>query len=338
VVEVDGPELGHLVGDRDANLRLIESKFGVTIVPRNGRLQIFGGNEEAQATADLLSTLLLAIRQGSVPSPGDIDAALSSANASSDGDAAEALLAETLVLTHRGKPIRPRTVGQARYVQHLRKSDLTFCVGPAGTGKTYLAMAAAIGALKRNEVTRLVLTRPIVEAGEQLGFLPGDMLDKVDPYLRPLYDALHDIIGPDRTRRLRDHGSLEIVPLAYMRGRTINDAYMVLDEAQNASPAQIKMFLTRMGFGSRMVVTGDMTQSDLPASSESGLAHAIRVLEGVKGVRVSRLQPQDIVRHDLVQRIVGAYARSEESERQVLTVPEEGGVTEIEDSQQTQPQ
>jgi phosphate starvation-inducible PhoH-like protein len=294
------------VGERDANLRMIEDQMDVVIVPRDDRLQIYGDQSRARAAARLLDTCLAAIRKGRTPTLQDVSCALKATRAE-DLDAAEALLSETVIVTHRGKPIRPRTAMQARYVHMLRRADRTFCVGPAGTGKTFLAMAAAAAALKAGEVNRLVLSRPIVEAGESLGFLPGDLLDKVDPYLRPLYDALHDIIGLDRTRRLTEHGTIEVVPLAYMRGRTINDAFMILDEAQNASPMQMKMFLTRMGFGSRMAVTGDITQSDLPRGQLSGLAHALQVLRDVPGVEVCRLTRDDIVRHDLVQRIVLAY-------------------------------
>ena len=218
-----------------------------------------------------------------------------------------ALLAEPLVITQRGAPVRPKTAGQAQFVEAASRSALVFCVGPAGTGKTYLAMALAIAALKDKRVGRIVLTRPIIEAGERLGFLPGDMLDKVDPYLRPLYDALQDLIGPDKLQRHRQRGTIEVVPLAYMRGRTVNDAFIVLDEAQNTTPAQMKMALTRLGLGSHMVVTGDPTQSDLPEGQESGLTHALRVLKSVREIEISRLSETDIVRHDLVQRIVAAY-------------------------------
>jgi len=307
-------ELSSLVGERDANLRMIENELDVVIVPRDDRLQIYGETDQARTAAELLDSCLKAIRGGRIPTQHDISCALRS-SLDECADASEALLSEAVMVTHRGKPIRPKTPAQAHYVKALRDSDLTFCVGPAGTGKTFLAMAAAAAALKAGEVNRLVLSRPIVEAGESLGFLPGDMLDKVDPYLRPLYDALHDIIGMDRTRRLTEHGTIEVVPLAYMRGRTINDAFMILDEAQNCSPAQMKMFLTRMGFGSRMAVTGDITQSDLPAGQMSGLRHALDVLDGVEGVRVSRLSRKDIVRHDLVQRIVLAYDAVDERER-----------------------
>ena len=310
LVEVEGDELGALVGEQDANLRMIQEALHVEIVPRNGVLQVFGERTAADATAEVLRACLEAIRAGTVVTRRDLRAALRAVG-SGDPDPTEALLAEAVVVTHRGKPIRPKTPGQARYVRALKGSDLALCTGPAGTGKTYLAMAVAVAALKAGEVSRLVLTRPIVEAGEELGFLPGDILEKVDPYLRPLYDALHDIIGADRSRRLTDHGTIEVVPLAYMRGRTINDAFMVLDEAQNCTPGQLKMFLTRMGFGSRMVVTGDVTQSDLPPGRENGLLHGVRILTGIPGVDVCRLQPTDIVRHDLVQRIVAAYAEAE---------------------------
>lgn len=306
--------MSSLVGERDANLRMIENELDVVIVPRDDRLQIYGDTERARTAAELLDNCLKAIRGGRIPTQHDISCALRT-TVDECADASEALLSEAVMVTHRGKPIRPKTPAQAQYVAALREMDLTFCIGPAGTGKTFLAMAAAAAALKAGEVNRLVLSRPIVEAGESLGFLPGDMLDKVDPYLRPLYDALHDIIGLDRTRRLTEHGTIEVVPLAYMRGRTINDAFMILDEAQNCSPAQMKMFLTRMGFGSRMAVTGDITQSDLPAGQQSGLRHALEVLDGVEGVRVSRLTRNDIVRHDLVQRIVLAYDAVEERER-----------------------
>lgn len=292
---------------------MIENELDVVIVPRDDRLQIYGETDRARTAAELLDNCLEAIRGGRIPTQHDISCALRT-TVDDCADASEALLSEAVMVTHRGKPIRPKTPAQAHYVQALRTMDLTFCVGPAGTGKTFLAMAAAAAALKAGEVNRLVLSRPIVEAGESLGFLPGDMLDKVDPYLRPLYDALHDIIGMDRTRRLTEHGTIEVVPLAYMRGRTINDAFMILDEAQNCSPAQMKMFLTRMGFGSRMAVTGDITQSDLPSGQMSGLRHSVDVLGGVDEVQVCRLSRHDIVRHDLVQRIVLAYDAVERRE------------------------
>jgi phosphate starvation-inducible PhoH-like protein len=218
-----------------------------------------------------------------------------------------ALLAGQIVVTQRGRPVAPQTPGQREYVRAIQQYDLTFCIGPAGTGKTYLAMAMAVAALRDSRVARIILTRPIVEAGEALGFLPGDIMEKVDPYLRPLQDALHDIMGAERFRRAMERGTIEVIPLAYMRGRTLNDAFIVLDEAQNATPGQVKMALTRLGFGSKMVVTGDPTQVDLPRGQLCGLTHAMQVLEGVQGVARVELTAEDIVRHDLVQRIVAAY-------------------------------
>jgi phosphate starvation-inducible PhoH-like protein len=320
-VEVAGGELSALVGEQDANLRLIRQALAVEIVPRDGAIQVYGEHAAAESAAQVLAACLQAIRAGRTLTRRDVRSALDAVG-SGRSDPAETLMAESIVVTHRGKPIRPRTPGQAHYVRALQESDLTLCAGPAGTGKTYLAMAVAIASLKAGEVSRLVLSRPVVEAGEALGFLPGDMLDKVEPYLRPLHDALHDIVGADRCRRLTDHGTIEVVPLAYMRGRTVNDAFMVLDEAQNCTPGQLKMFLTRMGFGSRMVVTGDITQSDLPAGRENGLRHGLRILAGVRGVASCRLQRGDIVRHDLVQRIVAAYSEAEAAQRGGDAAPE----------------
>ncbi len=334
-VEIVDADLSNLVGEQDANLRLIEDTLAVEIVPRNGVLQIYGKQAPARAAAEVLQACVEAIRAGRTPSRRDVRSALQAVE-SGRADPAETLLAETVVVTHRGRPIRPKTPGQAHYVRALQESDLTLCVGPAGTGKTYLAMAVAVATLKAGEVSRLVLSRPIVEAGEELGFLPGDMLDKVDPYLRPLHDALHDIVGADRCRRLSDHGTIEVVPLAYMRGRTVNDAFMVLDEAQNCTVGQLKMFLTRMGFGSRMVVTGDITQSDLPPDRENGLRHGLRILAGIPGVAICRLEAADIVRHDLVQRIVAAYSQAEAASR-VRSGPDAGsGESETPDGQKSQ--
>ncbi len=280
------------------------------IVPRDDQLQIFGDEQAAQDAEDLLQRLLEIIRRRDTLSEQDLKYALRAVQREAVDDT-DALLAEPLLVTPRGKPIRPKTAGQMEYVRAMVQDDVVFCIGPAGTGKTYLAMAMAVRAMKEGSVSRIVLTRPIVEAGEELGFLPGDVMEKVDPYLRPLYDALIDVIGADRLQRHLRRGTIEVVPLAYMRGRTINDAIIVLDEAQNTSIGQTKMALTRMGLGSRMIVTGDITQVDLPASVSSGLAHAIEILEKVAGIGVCRLTGHDIVRHDLVQQIVEAYDQAQ---------------------------
>ncbi len=305
-VRYGGRELQTLVGHHDQNLKLIEDQLGVRIVPRDDQLQIFGDEQAAQDAEDLLQRLLEIIRRRDTLSEQDLKYALRAVQREAVDDT-DALLAEPLLVTPRGKPIRPKTAGQMEYVRAMVQNDVVFCIGPAGTGKTYLAMAMAVRAMKEGSVSRIVLTRPIVEAGEELGFLPGDVMEKVDPYLRPLYDALIDVIGADRLQRHLRRGTIEVVPLAYMRGRTINDAIIVLDEAQNTSIGQTKMALTRMGLGSRMIVTGDITQVDLPASVSSGLAHAIEILEKVPGIAVCRLTGHDIVRHDLVQQIVEAY-------------------------------
>lgn len=303
-------ELEILVGHHDQNLKLIEENLGVQIVPRDDQLQIFGDEQAAQDAEDLLQRLLEIIRHRDTLSDQDLKYALRAVQREAVDDT-DALLAEPLLVTPRGKPIRPKTAGQMEYVRAMVQDDVVFCIGPAGTGKTYLAMAMAVRAMKEGSVSRIVLTRPIVEAGEELGFLPGDVMEKVDPYLRPLYDALIDVIGADRLQRHLRRGTIEVVPLAYMRGRTINDAIIVLDEAQNTSIGQTKMALTRMGLGSRMIVTGDITQVDLPASVSSGLTHAIEILEKVAGIGVCRLTGHDIVRHDLVQQIVEAYDQAQ---------------------------
>ncbi len=311
VVPFTGRELQPLVGAHDQYLRLIEDQLGVQIVPRGQQLNIMGSPEAAQAAKEVLNRLLAAIRQGRELTESDVRYAVQATDSTTE-QSADALLADPIIVTHRGKPIRPRTAGQARYVQAAQDCDLVFCIGPAGTGKTYLAMAMAVNAMREGWVSRIVLTRPLVEAGEELGFLPGDIMEKVDPYLRPLHDALYDIMGADRFHRHLSRGSIEVVPLAYMRGRTINDAMIVLDEAQNTTSRQMKMALTRIGLGSRMIVTGDVTQTDLPPTATSGLIDAIEILEGVGGIHVCRMTGKDIVRHTLVQRIVGAYAANEE--------------------------
>jgi len=330
-----------VLGLGDESRRLIEREWPVAIAVRGDDLVVSGPDEAARVVADLLGQLLevaaAGLRGGRGLLPADIKylvqqakntarpdeasptslsgAAASSGAAVSSGDArpitARALLGDTLVTTERGKPIGPRTAGQKTYVDALRRNDMVFVIGPAGTGKTYLAVAAAVEALKAKKVARILLTRPAVEAGERLGFLPGDLEAKVDPYLRPLYDALYEMFDMEKAQKMFERRVIEIAPLAYMRGRTLNEAFVILDEAQNTTPAQMKMFLTRLGFGSKMVVTGDVTQTDLPNHQESGLRVAERVLPGVEGLEFVRLGKEDVVRHSLVQRIIEAYETEE---------------------------
>jgi len=309
-VEVAASEMPELLGSRDCNLRNIEERFGVRLVPTDGSVLVYGEAGPSEQASKAVDGMLHLIRSGRRTTARDL-ALVVEAVTNGSSEQVKEVLSKTIVVTHRNKPIRPKTVGQARYVQTIMESDSVFCIGPAGTGKTFLAMAMAVAALRSGEVSRIVLTRPIVEAGEQLGFLPGDMLEKVQPYLRPLHDSLTDIMGFERLNRLMGKGVIEVMPLAYMRGRTINDAFMVLDEGQNTTPGQMKMFLTRMGFGSKMIVTGDITQTDLPSGMQCGLMHAVGVLRGVKGVGVCELDRNDIVRHPLVQRIVDAYEMAE---------------------------
>ncbi len=301
----DAPEAVRLLGEQDARLRELERDFGVEIVVRQDaesgvlRLTVRGAAARVEKAAKRLREELDALRRRAAPAdargfePLNLDAP----NLPEDG----------LFRTHHGRVVRPRTPNQKRYVDAIAASDLTIGVGPAGTGKTFLAVACALRALESRQVAKVVLSRPVVEAGERLGFLPGDLIEKVNPYLRPLYDAFYAMLGPERFRAWRDNDVVEIVPLAYMRGRTFEDAFIILDEAQNTTPEQIKMFLTRMGSGSRVVVTGDATQNDLPAGAKSGLMRAVEVLKGVEGVSVQRLSEEDVSRHPLVRRIIRAY-------------------------------
>ncbi len=308
-------ELEVLVGPGDSHLRILQQGTGASILAKSGEVVVSGAEDAVSVASRVVQSLLEAIRRGRRPSSGDVKYALRMLAQDPTIDT-RLLVTDPVVVTHRGKPIHPKTRGQAEYVEAMRRHELVLCYGPAGTGKTYLAMAQAVAELRDASVSRIVLTRPIVEAGEHLGFLPGDIAEKVDPYLRPLHDALQDILGPERFRRHLERGTIEVVPLAYMRGRTINDAFMVLDEAQNTTIGQMKMFLTRMGFGSKMVITGDITQTDLPEGQPSGFVHALQVLHGIPDIAFIELTGDDIVRHDLVQRIVEAYERDQSPLRQ----------------------
>jgi len=304
-----------LLGAQDETRRLIERELPVRIALRGEELIVSGEAEVAGRVGALIEQLQGIARRslgGGRPLAGaDVRYLVQLAKSGEDVGHAEKLLTDTLLVSDKGKSIGPRTVGQKSYVEALRRADLTFAIGPAGTGKTYIAVAAAVAALKAKQISKIILTRPAVEAGENLGFLPGDLEAKVDPYLRPLYDALFEMIDSEKAAKMFERRAIEIAPLAYMRGRTLNDSFVILDEAQNTTPAQMKMFLTRLGYGSKMVVTGDETQTDLPPGQESGLRVAARILPGVSGLEIVRLGKADVVRHNLVQRIIEAYEKSE---------------------------
>ena len=299
-----------LFGVFDENLNVFEEEIGVKIRIHSDGIAIEGDAEQVELCKTILEKLLDMQRKGEPINRGRIRYAIDIAK---DGNAAliKEIMGDVIALTNRGKQIKCKTLGQKKYIQALQTHELVFGVGPAGTGKTYLAVAMAVVAFKNKEVERIILTRPAVEAGEKLGFLPGDLQNKVDPYLRPLYDALQEFFGLETYKQLMERGAIEVAPLAYMRGRTLNNAFIILDEAQNCSIEQMKMFLTRFGEGSRIVVTGDVTQIDLPKEKTSGLVHAIRVLDDVEGISVVKLTHKDVVRHELVQRIIQAYERHE---------------------------
>ena len=295
-----------LLGISDGNMKLIEQELGVQVITRGESIRLVGEVEKTATAKILIEQLLKVIRKGININQRDVSTALEMNSAGTIEYFAE-LYDEEIARNVKGKAIRAKTIGQREYIQAMRHKDLVFCIGPAGTGKTYLAVVLATQALKNGHVKRIILTRPAVEAGESLGFLPGDLKEKVDPYLRPLYDALHDVLGTEQTARFLERGTIEIAPLAYMRGRTLDDAFVILDEAQNSTKAQMKMFLTRLGFGSKMVITGDKTQIDLPPRIESGLKVAEKILSNVSGIHFQMLEQGDVVRHPLVAKIIQAY-------------------------------
>ncbi len=304
-------EMIRLFGVLDENLEILAAETGATIRTAADCIRVEGTEEQVDLCATVLDKLLTMLRKGEAINRSRIRYAVDLAK-EGNADLIEHIMGDVVAITNKGRQIKCKTLGQKRYVQALKEYELVFGVGPAGTGKTYLAVAMAVLAFKNKEVDRIILTRPAVEAGEKLGFLPGDLQNKVDPYLRPLYDALQDFLGGETYKSLTERGAIEVAPLAYMRGRTLNDAYIILDEAQNCTIEQMKMFLTRFGEGSRVVVTGDITQIDLPTERKSGLVHALAVLEGVEGIKEIFLTHKDVVRHDLVQRIIRAYDKSYE--------------------------
>jgi len=310
-----------LFGFNDQHVALIEQECSVTVSLRGAELAVTGEDAEVELAVSVITKLLDMIRRGDLVDRSRIRYAIALAR-EGKVDMIDEILRSVVAITHRGKQIRCKTLGQQQYVEAIRNHDLTFAVGPAGTGKTYLAMALAVVALKNKEIERIVLTRPAVEAGEKLGFLPGDMTQKVDPYLRPLYDALYDFMGVDSYQKLVERGTVEVAPLAYMRGRTLSDSFIILDEAQNTTSEQMKMFLTRLGFNSKVVVTGDVTQTDLPYGKRSGLAEALEILGDIPEIGVVRLTSKDVVRHELVQRIVDAYDKHYEQKQAQKQVAE----------------
>lgn len=314
ILDIPVEHLENIFGQFDANIKLIEQTLSVTFIARDDRLKVIGEEDKIKSAVDIMQRLYALSKKGETITKQEVNYLLGLTEQKLPTKAVEDLADDCICHTTSGKPIKPKTIGQKAYVDVIRDQMITFGIGPAGTGKTYLAMAMAITAFQREEVSRIILTRPAIEAGEKLGFLPGDMQSKVDPYLRPLYDALYQIMGAESFARNMEKGLIEVAPLAYMRGRTLDNAFIILDEAQNTTPAQMKMFLTRIGFGSKAVITGDATQKDLPASARSGLDVAVDVLSSVDEISICKLSGADVVRHPLVQKIVHAYEVYEKKE------------------------
>lgn len=305
-LRIPSEQMANVFGQFDANIKKIERALGVTVIAREDQLKIIGNEAAIYGAAEVFGQLARLAERGNVITEQNVNYALALLE-EHKGDEMVAIDRDIICHTIAGKPVKPKTLGQKSYVDNIRKKMIVFGMGPAGTGKTYLAMAMAIIAFKNEEVSRIILTRPAIEAGEKLGFLPGDLQSKVDPYLRPLYDALYQIMGAESFQKNMEKGLIEVAPLAYMRGRTLDNAFIILDEAQNTTPAQMKMFLTRIGFGSKAVITGDATQKDLAPGSQSGLDVALRVLKNIDEIGICELTSKDVVRHPLVQKIVQAY-------------------------------
>lgn len=304
----------NLFGSFDENIKILEKELGVSMILRGSELKIWGEEEKVAYATSAVSALLDLAAKGETLNEQNIRYAISLSE-EGNADKLSKLGSDCICITAKGKPIKSKTLGQQKYVESIRKNTIVISIGPAGTGKTYLAVAEAVAAFREHRVNRIIITRPAVEAGEKLGFLPGDLQQKVDPYLRPIYDALFDMLGPESFQRYQERGNIEVAPLAYMRGRTLDDSFIILDEAQNTTPEQMKMFLTRLGFNSKMVVTGDITQIDLPDAKKSGLLEASKVLKGVDDIEIIKFTQKDIVRHQLVQRIVKAYEKYDEQKR-----------------------
>ena len=316
VVNIDRMEqVVGLFGSFDSNIRTLENEYHVTIVVRDGELKISGEAEQVALAGRAVMGLLNLLQKGETLTDQNVRYAISLVNEGSEDKLESLCDQDCICITAKGRPVKPKTLGQTKYIEAIKKNTVVLGVGPAGTGKTYLAVAMAVMAFRAREVNRIILTRPAVEAGEKLGFLPGDLQQKVDPYLRPLYDALFDMLGAENFAKYQERGNIEVVPLAYMRGRTLDDSFIILDEAQNTTPEQMKMFLTRLGFNSKIVVTGDITQIDLPDGHRSGLIEVLQVLKHVEDIDIIRFTEKDVVRHKLVQSIIKAYEKYEENRR-----------------------
>ena len=303
-----------LFGSFDENIKSIEKSFSVTVVNRGGEVRISGEAENVMSASRAINGLLALVTNGEALNEQNVGYVISLVKDGNEDKLGE-LSGDSICLTTKGRPVKPKTLGQKKYIECIKNNTIVFGVGPAGTGKTYLAVAMAVKAFRSKQVTRIILTRPAVEAGEKLGFLPGDLQQKVDPYLRPLYDALFDMLGAETYQKYQEKGCIEVAPLAYMRGRTLDDSFIILDEAQNTTPEQMKMFLTRLGFGSKIVVTGDITQVDLPDGKRSGLIEVLKILKNVDDIATVRFSEKDVVRHKLVQDIIKAYEKHEETKK-----------------------
>jgi len=317
-------QMTDIFGAFDENIGILERELGVTVLNRNTELKVVGEPERADRAVRVIESLLVLSSRGEGISEQNIRYAIGLVEENRESEINE-LARDIVCITTKGKPIKPKTLGQKEYVKAISENTITLGIGPAGTGKTYLAVAAAVKAFREKKVNRIILTRPAIEAGEKLGFLPGDLQSKVDPYLRPLYDGLYDMIGPEAFQRYMERGTIEVAPLAYMRGRTLDDSFIILDEAQNTTPEQMKMFLTRLGFNSKAVITGDITQIDLPDGKSSGLRDAMRVLDGVEDVTQCHLTSKDVVRHALVQRIINAYEKRDREREKKIQQMRQGG-------------
>ena len=315
-IEIEGTEtIGNVFGSFDENIKLIEKELDVAVVNRDGQIKICGGEENTEAAEKVVRLLISVAERGETVTSQIVSYFISMVEEGNDAALAD-FSSDCVCITAKCRPIRAKTLGQKQYLEAIENNTVTLGVGPAGTGKTYLAVAMAVTALRNKQVSRIILTRPAVEAGENLGFLPGDLQNKVDPYLRPLYDALFDMLGAETYQRYQEKGVIEVAPIAYMRGRTLDDSFIILDEAQNTTREQMKMFLTRLGFRSKIVITGDITQTDLPATRKSGLKQAMKILDGIDGITVQMLTHRDVVRHRLVQQIIKAYEKADaETER-----------------------